>query len=194
LSGQGHEHGGGPAVLADAAGAARGDSSVRRNGKFVRYWLAATVSGTGASVSLVAIPLLAIFTLHAGDGSVGLLRMAEILPYLLLSMPAGIIVDRVRPRPLLAGADISRFLLVGLVPALYVTHYLSMPVLIAVMAAVGCFTVTYDVAQFSLLPVLVGEDNLIEANSGLESARDGANSLGPSLGGVLVSTITRTLR
>jgi hypothetical protein len=58
---------------------------------------------------------------------------------------------------------------------------------------VGCFTVTYDVAQFSLLPVLVGEDNLIEANSGLESARGGANSLGPSLGGVLVSLLGAAL-
>jgi hypothetical protein len=144
LSGQGHEHGGGPAVLADAADPARGNSSVWRNCKFVRYWLATTVSGTGASVSLVAIPLLAIFKLHAGDGSVGLLRMAEMLPYLLLSTPVGIIVDRVRRRPLLAGADISRFLLVGPVPALYATHNLSMPVLITVMAAVGCFTVTYS--------------------------------------------------
>jgi hypothetical protein len=155
----------------------------------VRYWLATAVSGTGTSVSLVAIPLLAIYELHASDGAVGLLRMAEMLPYLLLSIPAGIIADRARSRLLLAGADISRFLLVGSVPALYAAHNLSMPILIAVMAAVGCFTVTYDVAQFSLLPALAGEEKLIEANSGLELARGGANSLGPSLGGVLVSLL-----
>lgn len=141
----------------------------------------------GTSVSLVAIPLLAISKLHANDGSVGLLRMAEMLPYLVLSIPAGVIADRVHRRPLLATADISRFVLLGALPGLYESHLLSMPVLITVMAGVGCFTVTYDIAQFALLPALVGEGKLVEANSALESARGGATSLGPSLGGILVS-------
>jgi MFS family permease len=163
------------------------EKPVWRNSRFVRYWLATTVSGTGTNVSQVAIPLLAISTLHAGDSLVGLLRTAEMLPYLALSIPAGIVADRVRRRPVLATADISRFVLVGAIPVLYATRMLSTPVLIAVMAAVGCFTVTYDVAQFSLLPALVGDDKLVEANSGLESARGGATSLGPSLGGLLVS-------
>jgi MFS family permease len=172
-----------------AADPPRADSKVWRNTKFVRYWLATTVSGTGTSVSLVAIPLLAIYRLHASDDSVGLLRMAEMLPYLLLSITAGIVVDRVRRRPLLAAADLARFLLVGLVPLLFAAHLLTMVLLIAVMAAVGCCTVSYDVAQFSLLPTLVGEGMLVEANSGLESARGAANSLGPGLGGVLVGVL-----
>ncbi|MBV9448775.1 MAG: MFS transporter [Streptosporangiaceae bacterium] len=162
-------------------------STLIRNPRFARYWLATTVSGAGTSVSLVAIPLLAMSKLHANDGSVGLLRMAEMLPYLLLSIPVGVIADRVPRRPLLTTADISRFVLIGALPVLYGSHLLSMPVLITVMAGVGCFTVTYDVAQFSLLPALVGDDKLVDANSALESARGGAASLGPSLGGVLVS-------
>ena len=164
-------------------------ASLWRNPRFVRYWLATTVSGMGTSVSLIAVPLLAIYRLHASDGSVGLLRMAEMLPYLLLSIPVGIMVDRVRRRPLLVTADLARFLLVGSVPPLYAVHLLSLPWLAVVMAAVGCGTVTYDVAQFALLPALVGEGLLVEANSGLESARGGASSLGPSLGGVLVALL-----
>ena len=172
-----------------AADPSRAESggSVWRNSRFVRYWLATTVSGTGTSVSLVAIPLLAISKLHATDSDVGLLRMAEMLPYLVLSVPAGIVADRVRRRSLLAAADLSRFVLVGAGPLLYRMRFLPLPVLMAVMGGVGCFTVTYDVSQFALLPALVGEDKLVDANSGLESARGGATSLGPSLGGVLVS-------
>ena len=94
-------------------------STLIRNPRFARYWLATTVSGAGTSVSLVAIPLLAMSKLHANDGSVGLLRMAEMLPYLLLSIPVGVIADRVPRRPLLTTADISRFVLIGALPVLY---------------------------------------------------------------------------
>ena len=61
---------------------------------------------------------MAVLALDAGAGQMGLLAAARFAPFLLVTLPAGVWVDRRRRRPVLIGANLGRCLLVGLVPLL----------------------------------------------------------------------------
>lgn len=109
---------------------------------------------------------------------------------LLFSLAAGLIVDRVRRRPVMILSDCGRAILLGSIPLLAVLHRLGMAHLIAVAAAAGVLTVLFDVAYQSYLPALVQPDELLEGNRLLSMSSATAEILGPSLTGVLVQLIT----
>src|SRR4051794_614991 len=161
--------------------------SIWRDGDFLRYWTGHSVSQLGAAVTQVALPLVALLTLSASSAQIGLLRAAEFLPYLLLTLPAGALVDRVRRRPLMVACDLERAAVLLLVPLAAWLGHLSLPLLVAVTAAAGAATVLFDVAYLSVLPSLVRRDQVVAANAALETSRSAAGVLGPGLGGALVS-------
>jgi predicted MFS family arabinose efflux permease len=109
---------------------------------------------------------------------------------LLFSLWAGVIVDRVRRRPVMIAADFGRALLLTAIPILALMHVLSIRHLIAIAAGAGVLTVLFDVAYQSYLPSLVGADELFEGNRLLSISGSTAEVLGPSLTGVLVQLIT----
>ena len=65
-----------------------------RHGDFLKLWSAQTISQFGSAVSQVAIPLVAVLTLHASAFEVAVLSTIEFLPFLLFTLPAGVWVDR----------------------------------------------------------------------------------------------------
>ena len=73
---------------------------------FVRFWIADAVSNLGAFVSTLAVQLLLIDSMGADQRAIGVVRSAQWLPYLLFGVLAGVVVDRVRRRPLLVVADL----------------------------------------------------------------------------------------
>jgi hypothetical protein len=84
-------------------------SPLWREGDFVKFWSAATVSLAGDAVTRLALPLIAIVLLDATPFEVGLLGGAQFVPFLLVGLPAGAIVDRLaRKRRLLVAADYAR--------------------------------------------------------------------------------------
>jgi MFS family permease len=68
-------------------------------------WAAQTVSDIGSEAGLLALPLVAIYALHASTWEVGALAAAETAAFLFLGLPAGVVVDRVRRRPAMVAAD-----------------------------------------------------------------------------------------
>ena len=163
--------------------------SVWRDADFVRFWTGHSVSQLGAAVTQVALPLVALLTLGASAAQVGLLRAAEFVPYLLLTLPAGALVDRVRRRPLMVGCDLWRAAFLLLVPLAAWLGQLSVPLLLVVTAAAGAATVLFDVAYLSVLPSLVRRDQVVAANAALETSRSVAGVAGPSLAGALVGVL-----
>lgn len=109
---------------------------------------------------------------------------------LLFSLLAGVIVDRIRRRPVMIGADLGRAILLGFVPLLAVLHRLSMPQLIGIAAATGILTVLFDVAYQSYLPSIVAVEDLLEGNRLLSMSSATAEIVGASLTGLLVQLIT----
>jgi predicted MFS family arabinose efflux permease len=143
-------------------------------------------------IGLAAAPIVAVLALGAGAGETGLLHTAQTLPFLLLSMAAGVLADRVSRRRLMAAAEALRILsLVGIV-ALTSFDLLTLP-LLALLGFIGATgTVAYSVAAPSLVPALVPRDALAAANGRLELARSAAFAAGPALAGALVGWLGAT--
>ena len=157
---------------------------------FLRLWAGDSISQIGTTVSLIAMPLLAIKVLDATPFEVGLLSTFETLAFLLVGLPAGAWVDRLRRRNVLIVGDIGRALLLGSLPLAWYLDVLTMGQLYAVALLTGVLTVFFDVAYQSYLPSLVGRDYLVEGNAKLEASRAVSQIAGPSIGGVLVQWLT----
>ena len=138
-------------------------------------------------LSLAAVPIVAVLLLKAGPGEIGLLASIQSLPFLLLSMPLGLLADRTSRTRLMALAETLRALALLLLLALIVTGHVSIAALavIGFIAAVG--TVAFSVAAPSLVPALVQVDGLARANGRLELARSAAFAAGPALAGALIA-------
>jgi MFS family permease len=138
----------------------------------------------------VAMPLLAVRTLHATPFEVGLLTTFEYLAFLVIGLPAGAWVDRTRRRSVMITADLGRAALLGWVPLAAALGVLNLAQVYAVVFAVGCLTVFFDVSYQSYLPFLVGRDHLAEGNAKLQGTQSVAQVAGPSAGGFLVQALT----
>ncbi len=138
-------------------------------------------------ISLAAVPLIAVLALNAGPGEIGALATMQTLPFLLLSIPIGLLADRVSKRRLMVAAEALRTLaFVGLLIAALAGH-LSLP-LLALLGFVGATgTVGFSVAAPALVPSLVPREGLAVANGRLELARSIAFAAGPALAGALVA-------
>ena len=138
-------------------------------------------------LSLAAVPIVAVLLLQAGPGEIGLLASIQSLPFLLLSMPLGLLADRSSRTRLMALAETLRAVALLLLLALIVTGQASIMALavIGFLAAVG--TVAFSVAAPSLVPALVPAEGLARANGRLELARSAAFAAGPALAGALIA-------
>jgi len=161
-----------------------------RQPDFTRLWFGQTVSQVGTQITLLALPLLAITTLHATPFQVGLLAASETLPFLLVGLPAGVWVDRARRRPLLILTDLGRAVLLATIPVAKALGGLTLGQLFVVAFGTGTLTVLFDVAYLAYVPSVVDADALLKANSRLEISRSGAQLVGPGLGGALVEAVT----
>jgi len=163
--------------------------SLVRDRDFVLFWSGQAVSLTGSAVTRVALPLLAVLTLEASPLGLGVLGACVWLPFVGLPMLAGAYVDRHRKRPILLGCNAIRAVLLGLVPVLWALDALTLPILCAIALVSGVCEVVFQVAELAYLPAFVGRDRLLQANSGIESARAGADLGGTGIAGLLVQAL-----
>ena len=98
---------------------------------FRRYWSAVAVSGFGDYITLLALQTLVVLTLHGSATQVGLLNSARWLPYLVLGVFVGALVDRRRRLPLLVATDLAQTVILASIPLLWLVDALTFPVLIA---------------------------------------------------------------
>lgn len=150
---------------------------------FRRLWVGDTISQFGANVGMTVIPLLAVGVLNATPFEMGLLAAASTIAFLLIGLPAGVWVDRMRRKPLMIAMDVARAALMVSVPVAWWLDLLDLPQLIVVSLAVGVCTVFFDVAYQSYLPSLVGRGQLVEGNSKLQASLSVAEVSGPAIGG-----------
>ncbi|WP_238879090.1 MFS transporter [Achromobacter xylosoxidans] len=140
-------------------------------------------------IALAAAPLVAVLALGATAAQTGYLQTAQTLPFLLLSLPAGVLADRLPRRTLMTSAECVRAASLLALLALLALGGLNLGWLAALgfLGAVG--TVAYNVAAPALVPTLVPAPALGQANRWLELARSAAFSAGPALCGALVGGI-----
>jgi MFS family permease len=157
-----------------------------RHSDFLKLWSAETVSQFGTQISLLALPLVAIDVLHVSAFKVAALTTVEFLPFLLVSLPAGVWVDRLPRRPILIAGDLARAGLLASIPIAYWMDVLTIWQLYGVGFLFGIATVFFDVAYQSYLPSLVERRQIPDGNAKLEISRSSAQLGGPGLAGLLV--------
>jgi predicted MFS family arabinose efflux permease len=137
-------------------------------------------------IAMAALPMVAVLLLQAGPGQVGALAAAQSLPFLLLSIPLGLVADRRSRRQVMLAAEALRVgAFLALVAALLL-GLVSMPLLLVLGFLGATGTVAFSVAAPAIVPTLVAAAELPRANARLELARSLAFAAGPALGGALV--------
>ncbi|MEE1782454.1 MFS transporter [Streptomyces sp. SP17BM10] len=167
--------------------------SVWRQRNFQVLWSAHTVSEFGTRITFFVIPVLALTTLSASTGQLGLVSAMETLPFLLVGLPAGALLDRWDRRRVMVVADVGRAAAIVALPVGYLAGVLSVPLLCAVGFAIGLCTVFFDIADQAFLPTVVTREQTPDGNSRLEFSRSTAELAGPSIGGLLLQVVTAPL-
>ncbi|MBI2777521.1 MAG: MFS transporter [Chloroflexi bacterium] len=163
--------------------------SLLRHPDFLKLWTAETVSVFGTQVTMLALPIIAATILQVSPFEFALLGTIEFLPFIFLSLPAGVWVDRLRRRPILIAGDLGRAIALASIPIAFAFDALTIWQLYVVGFVNGCLTVFFDVAYQSYLPSVVERDQLVEGNSKLEITRSASQIAGPGLAGVLIGVL-----
>jgi predicted MFS family arabinose efflux permease len=157
--------------------------------KFKRLAWSNLAAQSAEQIGLAAAPLVAVLAFGAQEGATGALQTAQTLPFLLFSIPAGVLVDRMSRGRLMALAESLRAVSLLAILALLLANALTMPQLAALGFIGACGTVVYSVAAPALVPSLVERHALPVANGRIELARTTAYAAGPALGAALVGWI-----
>ncbi|WEH37866.1 MFS transporter (plasmid) [Streptomyces sp. AM 4-1-1] len=142
----------------------------------------------GTAVHKVAVPALAVLYLNASTGQVALLAFAATVPALLVSLPAGVLVDRHPARAVLITTDLAAAAVALLIPAAAVLDMLTMPLLYSTALALGSLSVLHTAASMAAIPLLAGSRQFHRANSHFTAVITTAGVTGSALGTVLVAT------
>lgn len=163
--------------------ARRWQASLFRRRDFRLLWVGETTSQFGSAVTWVALPLIAVQSLHAGPFEVALLTAATWLPWLFIGFVAGAWVDRLPKRPLMLLCDVVSMLLLASVPVADWCGVLTIGQLLAVALLAGVSTVFFTSAYQAYLPALVEGDDLVAANAKLQGSASAAQIGGPGIAG-----------
>lgn len=169
---------------------AESKGSLWHDRNFLLMWTGQAFGQLGAQISELAIPVLAVLLLGAGEIEVGVLNAANVAAFLLVGLPAGAWIDRMRKRHVMIAADLVRAAALACIPLLWALGVMRIWHLIIIAAVVGVASVFFDVSYQSVVPSLVRPTQIAEANGKLQSTHELANIAGPGIGGWLIGLIT----
>ncbi len=160
-----------------------------RDRTYLRLWSSILTSSFANQVMMLALPLTAAVLLQASPTQMGLLTAIELLPFLLLSLPSGVWLDRVRKLPVYVVGESGAALAAASVPLAWWLGWLSMEWLYVVGFLLGTVhTVAGTAAQIVLMQV-VARGRLVEAHAKNALASSGAEVAGPGLAGALIKLV-----
>ncbi len=157
---------------------------------YLRLWASMSITALGGQVTMLALPLTAAVLLHATPMQMGLLTGIELLPFALVSLPAGVWLDRTRKFPIVVASEIIFALLLASVAFAAWTQSLTMMWLYIVGFALGCLNVVGGSAHQILLTQIVPREKLVEAHSKNSLASSFAEVGGPAIAGLLIQWLT----
>ncbi|MFL6161954.1 MAG: MFS transporter [Jatrophihabitantaceae bacterium] len=143
----------------------------------------------GTGVTRIAIPLLALQVLHASPFDIGALGAAALAAWFVVALPAGALLEGRRLRRVMIASDLMCAAALLSIPVATGIARVTLSQLLAVCLIVGVATVIGEIAGQAFLPEVVSRDEIITANSLLQTSESIANSAGPALGGVLVKLL-----
>ena len=159
---------------------------LHRNRDFLILWSSQVVSTVGTRITSVAYPLL-VLAVTQSPVAAGLVGFAQTLPFLLLYLPAGVVVDRWPRKSIMLTAEAVRSIALGIVAASIVFGWVSVPLLAVVAFIEGSCFVFFDLCEGAALPHLVADEQLPAAIAQNQARMQGADLVGQPLGGILYS-------
>jgi len=154
---------------------------------FWRLWTSSGLSNLADGILKIALPLVAIRYTQSPTAIAGL-AFALSLPWLLFALPAGALADRLDRRGAMLGANLVRSTLLGTLALAVALNTGSLGLLYLAAFCIGAAETIYDTSAQSILPKIVGREQLSRANGRLYAAELTANQfIGPPLGGLLVA-------
>jgi predicted MFS family arabinose efflux permease len=142
------------------------------------------VSDAGTQISHLAFPLL-LLLLTGSPALAGVAGAVRTVPYFLMALPAGALVDRWNRRTVMIVCDTGRALSLSSIPIAARLHALTLPQLYLVAFVEGTLGVIFDIAAVASLPRVVGSDQLPQATAWQVAGSGGASLAGPPIGGLL---------
>ncbi|MFE2185827.1 MFS transporter [Streptomyces sp. NPDC059455] len=158
---------------------------LRRHRDFRLLWCGETAGKYGSAVTGVAMPLIAVSTLHANTFEVGLLAATAWAPWLLIGLPVGAWVDRLPRRPVMLAAAAASLVLFASVPVAARTGLLSVELLLAVALLTGTAAVFFQTAYSAYLAGLLDPADQPEGNAKLHGSASAAQIAGQGSGGLI---------
>ena len=170
-----------------------------------RLWTASVISNLGDGISAIAYPWLAS-AVTRNPVLIALIAVAQRLPWLVFTLPAGVITDRVDRRKLIVSMDVTRAVLTGVIALAVLSAQSGLPtpaslaggaavsgdmnlylVLIIASLLMGMAEVLRDNSAQTFLPAVVKPESLERANGNLWGAEMVMNSfVGPAVGSMLL--------
>ncbi len=155
-----------------------------RNRDYVLLWSGQAVSVLGTQITQIAFPLL-VLGLTGSATAAGLVAAARTLPYLLLTLPAGALVDRWNRRTTMVVCSAGSALALASVAIAYASGALTIPQIVVVSLIEGSFAVVYGLAETAALRQVVPIAQLPTAVAQQQLQYSLGGIIGPPLGGVL---------
>ena len=160
-----------------------------RDAAYRRLFSSILASAIGGQVSMLALPLTAAVLLQATPTQMGLLTAFEIAPFVLLSLPAGVWLDRVRKLPVYIAGELVLAGVLASVTLAWWMGWLGMPWLYAAGFVMGCVHVVAGSAAQIVLTQVVPRERLVEAHAKNALAGSGADVVGPGFAGALIKAL-----
>lgn len=157
---------------------------------FRLLWLSQSISYLGSQVTIVALPLTAVLVLGAGPFEMGVLLALTRLPYLLIGLPAGAVVDRVSRSGLLFVTNASLAVTLAVIPIADSGGWLSLQLLFVVAAAAGSLIVLFELSYLAFVPELVDRSDLTRAQGLTEITQSLGQLGGPAIAGWFVAVVS----
>jgi len=164
-----------------------------RDRAYRRLWLSILTASFGGQVMLLALPLTAAVLLQATPTQMGLLTAIELSPFLLLSLPAGVWLDRVRKLPVYVVGELLVAVAAASVTGAWAMGWLSMTWLYVVGFIVGAVHAVSGSAAQIVLTQVVPRERLVEAHAKNVLATSSAEVMGPGLAGLLIKLFSAPL-
>ena len=162
--------------------------SLWRNRDFLLLWSGQTVSTLGTNISALALPLLVLALTHS-PALAGFVAATRQVPYLLVSLPAGSLVDRWDRKKTMIYCDLLRWLALGTVPLAFVLGHLTLIHLYLVAFIEGTAYVLFTLSQISALPQVVDRSHLPQAYALDTTTEYLGTLLGPGLSAFIIGLV-----
>lgn len=159
-------------------------SPLRRNRDFQVLWSSQVLSTLGSAATRVALPLL-ILAETGSAAQAGAVGFAQTLPFLVWFLPAGAWVDRWDRKRLMLTTEAARLVAIGGIAAMAATGNVSLWLVMVAAFVEGTGVVFFELAEAAALPHLVPKAQLPQAIAQNQGRQQGANLLGPPVGGAL---------